>query len=194
MKKIILLILIPLFSQTGFSQNVDELIEKGNNLIQSKNVNEAINVYSKAIDLDPNSSEAYFKRGEAYFLSENDKSAVEDYNKSISIDSLNPKVYFMRGQSNNYLGNKGDALNDYSRAINLDSNYIPPYIKRGYLLLSSGSHEAAFVYFTTAIEKDAKQPADVYFARGYCYQQYKAYDQAISDYRTAIKKLLQSTG
>ncbi|MCH7535564.1 MAG: tetratricopeptide repeat protein [Bacteroidetes bacterium] len=186
MKKIAIISTLLLIFSISYSQSIEELIKTGDDMVSAQNFVEAIKTYSKAIDLNKTLSESYFKRGQAYFYWEQDSSSVQDFDKAISLDPKNPQIYYMRGQARTYLGNNQGALSDYADAIQLDSNYIPPYVKRGYLFIQMGLPDAAFIFFTIAIQKDPNQPADVYFARGYCYQQSKAYKQALDDYSKAI--------
>jgi tetratricopeptide (TPR) repeat protein len=129
----------------------------------------------------------YYKRGVAYYYNEQDANAVLDYNKAISLGANSPDIYFMRAKSEAFLGNNNAALSDYARVIELDSNYVEAYVQRAYVFLTLKQMMPAFVFFTKAINKNPNQPADVYFARGYTYQETGAFQQALGDYAKAIE-------
>jgi tetratricopeptide (TPR) repeat protein len=187
MKYKLLLFLFCLALTNSYSQTKAEAIKQGDDFLTAANYVEAIKAYTTAISLDTTSSESYFKRGQAYFFAADDAQAVVDYNKALALNPKNPQIYFMRGQSREYLKDLAGAQADYGMAIMLDSNYVIAYVKRAYIFLGMGQIMPAFVCFSKAITKDPNQPADVYFARGYCLQETKAYQQALDDYAKAIE-------
>ncbi len=93
----------------------------------------------------------------------------------------------MKAKAEAFLGDYNAAINDYAKVIELDSNYVEAYVQRAYAFLSTKQNMAAFVFFTKAINKNPNQPADVYFARGFTYQEIRAYQQALDDYKKAIE-------
>lgn len=65
---------------------------------------EAINIYSLALEIEPDYALAYYDRGIAYY---------SKFEKSKKLDNLN------------------SAINDFSKAIELQPEYVPAYFKRG---------------------------------------------------------------
>ena len=53
--------------------------------------------YNKAIELDPQFSQAYFNRGNLYFFQKNYRAALADYDEAIRIDPYFGEAYFNRG-------------------------------------------------------------------------------------------------
>ena len=54
-------------------------------LYKKKNINEAIDYFSKAIAVDPKSTEAYFARGASFEIMKDFENAKEDYNMCLKI-------------------------------------------------------------------------------------------------------------
>jgi tetratricopeptide (TPR) repeat protein len=171
----------------SWGQDKQSLIAQGDKYLETKNYAEVINTYSKIIILDSTQSEYYFKRGKAYFFSQDDTKALIDFDKAITLDNSSSQLFFMRGQVRNILNDKAGAISDYGSAIELDSNYVLAYIQRGFVFIDQGKLDAALVHFTIALNRNPNQSADVYFSRGYCYQNQSFNSQAIQDYKKAIE-------
>jgi tetratricopeptide (TPR) repeat protein len=89
---------------------------------------EAINFFSKAIEIDLEYEIAYFQRGKAFYSSSQYSKATEDFSKTITLNSNNAEAYSYRGSSKYYLNKYKEALNDFSKAKSIDSEvYINNY-------------------------------------------------------------------
>ena len=62
-------------------------------------IDEAIDDYSKAIEIAPNKSEAYINRGDVKVSQEKYDDAIADYSKAIEISPSNSKAYNNRGNT-----------------------------------------------------------------------------------------------
>ena len=60
---------------------------------KSKNYEGAIEDYNKALDLDPNYTEAYYNRGLAKDELQDYEGAIEDYNKALDLDPNDTYAY-----------------------------------------------------------------------------------------------------
>ena len=63
MKKLILLLFIPLFSLSSFGQTVEKYFNSGYEKAEAKDHSGAIRDYNIAIELKPNDANIYFNRG-----------------------------------------------------------------------------------------------------------------------------------
>ena len=73
----------------------------------------AIELYSKAIELDPQQPTYYGNRSIAYLRRELFGSALNDANEAIRLDPAYVKAYFRRASANMALGKFKLALKDY---------------------------------------------------------------------------------
>ena len=100
----------------------------------SDNFEEAINAYSKAIDLNlsgPNLPCAYYNRGNARASLGQIGAAIDDYDTAIGLNPSDPIAYFNRGNARASLGQIGAAIDDYDTAIGLNPSYASAYFNRG---------------------------------------------------------------
>lgn len=107
------------------AQNTNELtqlIEKGDSFCQNSEYDKGIESYTAALKFNQKSSEVYQKRGNAYFAIKKFDLAVSDYTKALNNNPDNPQIiYIMRGLSKSLLekeDNKG-ACADFRKAKNL---------------------------------------------------------------------------
>ncbi len=112
---------------------------------------EAIDKYTKAINLKPDYEKAYIGRALAYNEIHNTKSAIADYSKALSLRPNNAETYSARGWAYYQSGDKIAAMNDYNKAISLDPKFPEAYNNRGWAYYESGDTKFAIADFDKAI-------------------------------------------
>jgi tetratricopeptide (TPR) repeat protein len=146
--------------------------------------------YTKAIELDPKDSMAYYSRGSAYHRFGNYKQAVQDYTKVIEMNPKDTSAYYRRGIAYAGLGNRKEAIQDYDKVIELDPKHAAVgYVWRGIVYYDLGNYKQAIRDYNKAIElaRDKEIGAKAYNNRGIAYEKKGNYKQAIGDYNKAIE-------
>ena len=110
--------------------------------IQDK-FSEALEFFSKAIEINPESIEAYWGRVYIDTNHNNSSCAFEDLTMIIKLDANNIKAYSYRGIVNGYLNNFEDSIKDFTKAILLDPLNEDHYIDRCVTYSKIGYHELA---------------------------------------------------
>ncbi len=128
--------------------------EEGDAHSEAKRYEEAIDAYSRAIELAPTYATAYNNRGIAYFNQQHYEQAIADYNRAIELDPTYAKAYHNRGYAYDDLGHYEQAIADYSSAIELDPTYATAYNGRGYTYEQMKLYEQAMRDYTRALELD----------------------------------------
>ena len=162
------------------------VFQKGNFLMMLDQMDEAIEVYSRAIELNPNHAASYSNRGAAYWGKDELDLAIADYNKAIELDPELAQAYSNRGAA--YWG-KDEldlAIADYNKAIELDPKLAHAYYNRGATYRAEGAFDLAIADCNKAIELDPKL-AGAYNNRGVAYRAKGAFDLAIADCNKAIE-------
>jgi len=186
-------------------------------VLRVKNYQQAIEDYSKGIDLDINYPQTesigciggYSGRAHAYYLSGNYQRAIEDYSKDIE---ANPKhssySYYQRGDAYMKLKKYSLAIQDYTKAIETDRfqkeghylTVINIYTSRGSAYREAGYYQKAVEDYTKAIDLSRKKITNsvsesipfvsplLYIQRGDVYVLSGNNQQAIQDY----SKILES--
>ena len=77
---------------------------------------------NKAIELTPNSAEAYHDRGWAYLLKGDLDEAVADFNRAVDMEPSYAEAYCNRGLARKGQGRRAEAIADLGKCIELTSD------------------------------------------------------------------------
>jgi len=145
--------------------------------------------YSKAIELDSNSINAYRSRAFTYYRLEEYENALADFNKVIDIDPEDAYSYWQRGDIYRCTGEYDKALTEYNRSIKMDFRYSAVYNSRGLIYLIQGQYEKALKDFKKAISKQPANYLKAYNNTGYVYLQQGKTDLAIKYFNKSISEI-----
>jgi len=144
-------------SKAHAQESADSAYQKGANYLKQNKLDEAINEFGKAIELNPRSDGAYYNRGRAYKAKGEIGKALEDYTKAINLNSpetIQPACN-NRGQIYEDKGDLDKALEDYTKGIEAMPN--PTF--------------SGFRYFKQVLHRNRAQ----------IYLQKEEYDKALED-------------
>lgn len=110
-------------------QTPDVFVARG--LSQQSNKAVAIDNYTQAISLDPNYSDAYYRRAIARYDQGDKQGAIADYNEAIRLNPNNAIAYYNRGVALYNLRNYQQAIADFNQYLNFVPNDISGYYARG---------------------------------------------------------------
>ena len=71
----------------------EEYFEKAVDAFGDDKLDESIDLYYKAIEMDPKNTEAYYNRGSAYCSKKEYDKAIKDFQKVLKIDPKNAEAY-----------------------------------------------------------------------------------------------------
>ena len=152
------LLILLFISFNSFGQTFEERFNSGLQLINNSKFNEAIIVFTKLIEIDPLSTNAYVNRALAKEYLGNYSDAIIDLTKAIEINPNLGVAYLNRGKNNQAIKDFNNAISDYSQVLQIDIENAPPPIH-------------SFSYLN----------------RGSCYYELFKYELAINDFNEAIK-------
>jgi tetratricopeptide (TPR) repeat protein len=152
----------------------------------SKDLNEQIDLYTKAIELKPDFLEAYINRGVAYNDLREYEKALHDHDKAIELKPDDAIAYSNRGVVYSNLEEYEKALNDHNKSIELKPDDAVQYSNRGFVYDKLKEYEKAIIDYNTAIEITPNY-VDAYLNRGLIYAKLEDYDEAKKDFSQAIE-------
>ena len=156
-------------------QCADLAVQRGNLLMVLGQIDRAIEVYSRALELNPRDAQAYNNRGVAYSSKGEVSRAIEDYSKVMELNPGFAVAYNNRGVAYNSKGEVNLAIEDYNRAIELNSSYVAEaYYNRGEVWLRQREWEKAKTDLITA----KKMGLDVVAAFRSTYRNVTAFERA----------------
>lgn len=99
-------------SQEKRSQAVSAFVEK--------DYEKAIQLYTDAINLNPQNSLLYAKRGQIYLLLKKPNACIRDCNRAMELNPDSAAAHKFRGRANQLLGKFEEAANDLRKACKFD--------------------------------------------------------------------------
>ncbi len=126
--------------------------KKGTKLKDERKYDLAIAEYTKAIELDPNHTSAYFNRGILYLYNAQPDRAIADYSKVIKINPKHALAHHNRGIAHDNKNKVELAIADYSKAIELNPQLTSAYYNRADLFRKMGKYDRAIADYDKAIE------------------------------------------
>lgn len=158
---------------------------RGKALDSLGNYQQAIEDFSKAIEIRPLSAIAYTNRGNSYNSLGNYQQAIEDFSKAIEINPRYALAYYNRGNVYAKLGNYQQAIINYDASIKY-SQFTLAYNNRGNAYRMLGKYQNAIEDYNMAIKLS---PSDgiVYENRGVAYRNLGDNEQAMKDFEVAKK-------
>ena len=101
---------------------IEEALRAGMEQRNAGNFEEAIKIYTKAIEQNPNDSALYASRSVAKREMGDFDGALEDVNKALEINPEEGGLYAERGSIYSGKGEKELAINDFKKGLSLDSS------------------------------------------------------------------------
>ena len=177
--------------ESAYNRNIKELtaiewFEKGYSSAIAGNYKDAIDAFSKTIEINKKHAAAYNNRGYSYNNLGNYNQAIQDYEKAIEINPEDDVAYYNRGVAYGKLGKDSQAVDNYDRAIRINPKYADAYSARGITYGVLGNYRQAINDLDRAIELNPKN-ASAYYVRAIACKMLGNYKQALPDYRMAAR-------
>lgn len=162
-----------------------DYFQKGSSLFQQSNFTEAIIQFDKAINLNPNYTEAYGDRGASKANLGQYEEAIADYQKAEELGLKTSILYSNWGFAYYQLKQSENAQTYLEKALEIDPNNSFAYKCRGDIKYDKNDNKGAEQDYTRAISSNPN--ASNYFARGLAFYYLKDYKKAIADMDKAIQ-------
>ena len=104
-----------------YKTHANALKEQGNELFQAGKNEEAIQVYTQAIDLDPDNHVFYSNRSAAYMKNDSKSKALKDAEKCVALAPAWSKGYARLGAAQQALKRFDAAIDTFKKGIELDA-------------------------------------------------------------------------
>lgn len=166
-------------------KTVRQWLEDGDAAWASGNYQEAIEPYSKAIELDPKYVPAYLGRGIVYLGLNKFKKALADCGKAIELDPNFELSYCSRGLVYYRMREFERAMIDYNKAIELDPNEARTHDNLAYLLYDLDRVEEAVEHWEKAVGLESS--ADQHAGLGLGLWRMGEKDRAVQEYCKALE-------
>jgi len=197
MKKTLLLITICAFAITIFIPppllaqrftTTDEWVDHGIKLLEKEQYQEALKMFDKALELNPNHVRALTAKGAALIPLRRYQQAIQCYDSAIRIEPKLVVAWYNKGIALSKLGKYKEAIDSYDNAIRIAPsvpNVALVWNSKGEALVELKNFKDALGSFDAAIKIEGNYPACWFnIARTYSFLKDKW--EAITNLRRAI--------
>jgi len=185
-KIICFLLFFMLLALPVHSENATDYFNLG---LKSTSTRTKIKYFSKALELAPNLTEAYEKRGMLYYFQGEFNNVIEDFRTFIELSPPKAEAYRMLGMGYLKSGDYPSAIYNFTRAIEIDSKNASAYANRAEAHFLSGNYDLTVLDSTRAIELggDPRGIADAYRTRAKAFRKTDRNDLSAEDIRSSWK-------
>jgi tetratricopeptide (TPR) repeat protein len=144
----------------------------------------------KGIAVNPNAAGYHEKLGTVLIELKDWSAAKGAFEKAIELEPTLFKAYYKLAQVHEELDDQQNALKYYTQAIEKGPRFLEAYSALGRLYADLGYLEQSVQVLTEAMKvalPGTEEEAGAHHLLGTVYQQQKKYDQAISEFRAALK-------
>lgn len=137
--------------------------EKGHELLINGKYNEAIALFTDALEINPNHPDIYSDRGVAYLHLKNEQNCMEDLDTALTLQPEYSFRFASRAYAKDFFGNTEAAIEDYEKAVALDPEDAVAHNNLGLLLEKLGFQKQAQENFkrADALSKQEKKLFDL---------------------------------
>jgi len=170
---------------TRWEANYRELLLVGDAAAAAGDLVAAIEAFSGAIALKPDSMAAHLKRGEAYWRREDLETAARDLRRAVDLDSSAPRPRELLGDVSYALGRYERAADHYREYVELDDSSHRLYYKLGLAHYRAGGAEACIAALDGAVALDERS-AETHYLRGLCLRDAQKPKEAVAALERAV--------
>ena len=122
--------------QDDSTQTWEEWKNLGNQHYRDKNYKDAVDCYSKALDLDASNASLFTNRAAAHIMLLDHSSSIADCDRAIAADPAFSKAYFRKASSLRSIGKLDEALACLHSGLELDNDNQGTWEHTSHFLLS----------------------------------------------------------
>lgn len=139
---------------TSSPKNAALYISRGHIYFRTRELQNAIDDYTSAIEIDPKSYDAYFGRGLANGRLGFIKNGINDLSVYIKQYSKSSLAYTKRGVRYLWLGESQNAQSDFEMALKLNPNNAEAHDDLGVIFAQKKKYQQAISHFSSTVKLD----------------------------------------
>jgi tetratricopeptide (TPR) repeat protein len=160
-------------------------IARGEAALAHGDVATAIEAYSGALAVKPDSMLGYLKRGEAYRRQNDLESALRDLRQAGELDGTSPRTFELLGDVSYEMGRYERAADRYQVSSRLDDRSARVQYKLALARYRTGQLAGAVTSLRNAIALDDKF-ADAHYLLGLCYRDQQKHAESVTSLRRSV--------
>jgi tetratricopeptide (TPR) repeat protein len=158
----------------------------GKTLFQARRVDEAIEQFQTALEIQPVSANVHNNLGNALLQKGSVEEASSHLRQAVDLEPRQPEFHYNLGQFLFRTGRTQEALAQFDAALDLDPNLPTVHNNLGYALLQLGRLDEALAHFRKAAQLEPGS-SHAQYALGFALAKAGQLDEAIVQFRTALQ-------
>jgi len=168
------------------TEDKKDWLQKGYELSKQGKLDEALDAYRKALEIDPKFANAWYNMGIVFEEQGKLDEALDAYRKALEIDPKLANAWIGMGNTLNNQGKLDEALDAYRKALKFDPKNALAWNNMGAVLNSQGKLDKALDACRKALEIDPKY-ADAWYNMGIVLRKQGKLDEALDAYRKTLE-------
>ncbi len=168
----------------SFSQSAGKLFSQGKDAAEQGKTDEAIALFTKALEMKPKDDEVMIERGKAYEKKNDLEKAVADYDNALNIHG-DKKLYLHTADLKMQLNKWPQALFDIDRVLEDDKGEIEAYEQKAWCLINTKKFADALTTCEVALAKNQYNHR-LHYLKGMSKDSLKDYVVAVAEYQRAV--------
>jgi tetratricopeptide (TPR) repeat protein len=188
MKKytIFLILILPFISIGLFGQSGKQYLKAGDEFLKSNKLTDALEQYSKALQIEPDLTKAYTQRAFVYSQQSKFKEAAEDYDRASAFIPKDEVNFFNAATMYYKIGDNQSSYDRLKKALSVKSNYIEAIQLKVVVLINLKRYDEALTDAKTALRY--KETAENYFVYARVNDTLGKWEEAEKSYLKALEK------
>jgi tetratricopeptide (TPR) repeat protein len=132
---------------------------KGITANSTKNYDEAVEYFKKAVAVEPTYAKGYVNLGVAYSMLEEDDKALATFQEGVSVDSTSIEAWENLGITYQTMKEYTKAREAFAKVVELDPEYVGGKLALADMYFNEGNYQKALEFYTQAAEQKGDDPA-----------------------------------
>lgn len=179
-------LLLAVMAGNTLAQHAKDYYKTGLTFVESDNHKDAIDQFTKALDLDPEFVKAYLQRAKSYEAAGEIQLAADDLKRALTFEHKDADVFFDAARLNHILNRQQEALELVNKCLSLNKKSDAAWCLLSRIQMALEDYSNALIAIDKAIS--LKDHAINLYYRGQVAEKMKNYNQAETDYAAAIGK------
>jgi tetratricopeptide (TPR) repeat protein len=186
-KNTIFLVLILSFLSFGlWGQNAKQFLKTGDEFLKVNKFEDAIQQYSKALEIESDLTKAYTQRAFSYSQLSRFKEAAEDYDRASVFIPKDETNFYNAADMYYRIDNNQSSLERLNKSLEINNRFIEAFQLKVLVLLNLKKNEEALEAAKTALR--LKESSENYFVYAKVNESLNNLDIAAESYLTAFEK------
>jgi tetratricopeptide (TPR) repeat protein len=135
-------------------EELENIIESGNRAFAKKNYYDALNYFSKAIDLKPSYDTAWYMKGVILNNLKKPNEALEAFMKALENNVENEKAWYSMGLVLYSMGRYEEEIECYDKAIEIKKDFLSAWNNKGTTLLQLERYDEAILCYDEILRQN----------------------------------------